>query len=100
MLDGLGLCGRGHAILLRLVARRLLPVARNIALQPGAQRILAVQRIGCGRCLCLHGGQGGLGLVNFGGQCLGQLRQSASLQFHGLQLHQVLNIRVHRCQEV
>ncbi len=65
MLNGRSLRRRGHGILLGLVAGGLLAMTGNLALQLGAQRVLAVQRIRCSGCLRLHRGQRGLSLVDF-----------------------------------
>jgi hypothetical protein len=95
VLDGLGLCGRGHRVQLTPVTVGLLAVGGNVAFQPAAQGFLAIQRgRGAARSL-LSGCKRGFGLSDFARQRAGGLAQSGALQFEGLQPDEVFNERNH-----
>jgi len=100
VLDGGGLRGVGDRILLDAEAGSLLAVAGDLALQAGAQRILAAEGGGSLGGVALGGGQRRFGLGDLRGQRARRLRQPGTLQIHSLQLYEVFNVRLHPCQEV
>jgi len=100
VLDGFSLRGSGDGVELDFEACSLLAVSRNLALQPRAQRFLAVERIGGLGGLALGVGQRGFSLDNFDGQGAYGQREAGALQIHCLQLYEVFNVCLHPCQEV
>ncbi len=100
MLHGCGLGGGGDGVLLGAIAGGFFAVGVNLAIEAGAERVLAAEDVG-GLCrLTLGRGQRGLGLGDFRRQNARGLGKPGTFQFHRLQLYEVFNVLLHPCIEV
>ena len=67
----------------------------DVALQPGAERVLAAQSGGKIGGLALSGGERGLGLSDLRRQSAHLLIQAGSAEFDRLELYEVFNQSLH-----
>jgi hypothetical protein len=67
----------------------------DVALQPGAERVLAAERGGKIGGLALGGSKRGLGLSDLGRQRTHLLIQAGSAEFNRLELYEVFNQSLH-----
>ena len=100
VLNRRSLRGCRDRIKLRTVARGLLPMSGNVALQAVAKGILSRQRVRSSGSLALRRGKRGFCLRHLGGQGSCRLRQPGPLQVDRLQLYKIFNVRMHSSTEV
>ncbi len=100
VVDGCGLRGRGHGVNLRTEAIGLLAMRGNLPLQPRAQRLLVVERRRDFSGAALGSLQIRLSPRNLGGQLTQFVMDARTLQFNGLQLGELFDLRFHLCQQV
>ena len=97
-------CGRLlwslYGIELGAEADCFLAVSRDLAFQAGAQRFLAIERVGGGGRLAFGGVERGFGVGDFGGQRAQGKGEASALQVNSLQLHEIFNVRLHPVSKV
>lgn len=99
VLDGFGLGGGGDGVKLSAEAGDFLAVAGDIAIELGAEGVFAGECAGGFSSLALGGGQLRGGLGYFSGECAGGLGDAGALQIDLLELYEMFNLRLHRCEK-
>ena len=100
VLDSGGLLGGFDGVELGAKAGDFLAVGGDVAIETGAEGLLAADGGGGFSRLELGGVEGGLGLGDLSRQSAEAEGQAGTLQVDVLQLYEIFNLRLHPCYEV